>query len=292
MRIALFGFQYFEKYNSIYQAMINQLEKADAEIWINHSLFQQINSYSVFSIQPKLYTSHLDFTQKPDAFISIGGDGTILDTITIVRDSNIPILGVNLGRLGFLSSVSHQQVERAIEAVLTNNYILDRRTLLSLKTSNNLFGDLNFALNELSIQKKDQLSMIVVHVYMNDQFLNSYWSDGLLISTPTGSTAYSLSVGGPIVTPGSENFIISPIATHNLTVRPIVIPDNSTLKLKIQGRASSFLVGLDSRFETVDSSVELFVMKSNFSINLIQIGSRSFFDTIREKLNWGLDVRN
>jgi NAD+ kinase len=225
-------------------------------------------------------------------FFTLGGDGTILDSIPIIRNSNIPILGINMGRLGFLSSVSHTDIDAAINDVLNNNYILDKRALLSLKTDNDLFGEMNFALNEFSIHKKDHLSMIVVHVYIDDKFLNSYWADGLLISTPTGSTAYALAVGGPIVTPGSKNFIISPIAPHNLTVRPVVIPDNSVIKLKIQGRSKSFLVGLDSRFETINSSTELVVSKSNFSVNMIQIGNRSFFDTIREKLNWGLDIRN
>lgn len=197
-----------------------------------------------------------------------------------------------MGRLGFLSSVSRDEIIDAIDAVLSNNYILNKRTLLQLSDSDNLFGDLNFALNELTVHKKDNLSMIVVHVYINDQFLNSYWSDGLIISTPTGSTGYSLSVGGPIVAPGSENFIISPIATHNLTVRPFVIPDNSVIKLKVTGRSQSFMVGLDSRYETMDSSIELEVSKCNFHINLIQMSNRSFYDTIREKLKWGLDVRN
>lgn len=292
MRIAFFGIQYYEKYKASYQLLVDKLEKAFCEIWINEALFDKLFPHLEFQRKPFVYNTHSDLPEKVDTFISIGGDGTILDAIAVVRDSNVPILGINMGRLGFLSSVSHQEVEVAIDAVLNNNYILDKRTLLSLKTDNNLFGDLNFALNELTIQKKDQLSMIVVHVYINDQFLNSYWSDGLLISTPTGSTAYALSVGGPIVTPGSENFIISPIAPHNLTVRPIVIPDNSVIKLKIQGRANSFLVGLDSRFATIDSSIELVVSKSDFSVNLIQVGNRSFFDTIREKLNWGLDIRN
>lgn len=292
MQIAFFGLQYYDKYKVHYQRMIDKLEKSYCDISINKSFYQKMESNVRFKKKPFLYEKYSDLKQKPDAFISVGGDGTILDTITIIRDSNIPILGINMGRLGFLSSVSHEEVDIAIDALLHNNYILDKRALLSLKTDNNLFGSLNFALNELTIQKKDHLSMIKIHVYMDDQFLNSYWSDGLLISTPTGSTAYSLSVGGPIVTPGSENFTISPIAPHNLTVRPIVIPNNSVIKLKVQGRAKSFLVGLDSRFETIDSSVELVVSKSNFSINLIQIGNRSFFDTIREKLNWGLDIRN
>ena len=292
MRIAFFAKQYFRNYKENYQSMIDKLELANCELFVNKDFYKLLKNKVVFKTEPSIYQSLDDFEKKPDAFFSLGGDGTILDTIQVVKDSNIPILGINMGRLGFLSSVALSEVDLAIESVLKNNYILDKRTLLSLHTDNNLFGELNFALNEFVIQKKDHLSMIVVHVYIDDQFLNSYWSDGLLISTPTGSTAYSLSVGGPIVTPGAGNFIISPIAPHNLTVRPIVIPDNSVIKLKIQGRSKSFLVGLDSRFETIKASTELVVKKCEFSVNMIQIGSRSFFDTIREKLNWGLDIRN
>ena len=292
MRIALFGIQYFNNYKDNYQSIINRLELANCKISVNHDFYSQLKKQIKFRIEPHVYISLNDFEVNPDVFFSLGGDGTILDSVQIVRDSNIPILGINMGRLGFLSSVSLNDVDEAIDGVLKNNYILDKRTLLSLETADNLFGELNFALNEFSIQKKDHLSMIVVHVYIDDQFLNSYWSDGILIATPTGSTAYSLSVGGPIVTPGAGVFILSPIAPHNLTVRPIVIPDNSTIKLKIQGRSKSFLVGLDSRIESIESSTELVVKKCDFSVSMIQIGSRSFFDTIRGKLNWGLDVRN
>ena len=292
MKIALFSIQYYQKYKSTYQLVIDKLEKAHCEIWVNELFYNLIVNKVSFRGKPIVYSSSKEVKGKVDLFFTLGGDGTILDSLPIIRNSNIPILGINMGRLGFLSSVSHKEIDSAINDVLINNYILDKRALLSLKTDNDLFGEMNFALNEFSIHKKDHLSMIVVHVYIDDKFLNSYWADGLLISTPTGSTAYALAVGGPIVTPGSKNFIISPIAPHNLTVRPVVIPDDSVIKLKIQGRSKSFLVGLDSRFESIDSSTELVVSKSNFSINMVQIGNRSFFDTIREKLNWGLDIRN
>lgn len=292
MIIAFFGLHFYEKYLSTYQLMVDKLEKVNCQLLFNESFYNIASSKLNFKNEVKVYSSQQDIKQQPDAFISLGGDGTFLDTITYIGDSGTPILGINMGRLGFLSSVSHLQADEAIDSLIHNNYISEKRALLTLNTDNNLFGNLNYALNEITIQKKDHLSMIVIHVYINDLFLNSYWSDGLLISTPTGSTAYALSVGGPIVVPGSENFIISPIAPHNLTVRPIVIPNTSTIKLKVQGRSSSFLVGLDSRFETIDSSIELLVKRSEFNINLIQIGNRSFFDTIRDKLNWGLDIRN
>lgn len=292
MRIAFFGLQFYEKYLSTYQLMVDKLEKANCQLLFNESFYKMASSKVKFKQEVQVYSSPEDISNQPDAYISVGGDGTFLDAITYIGDSGTPILGINMGRLGFLSSVSHLDAENAIDSLIHNNYISEKRTLLTLHTDNHLFGNFNYALNELTIQKKDHLSMIVIHVYVNDLFLNSYWSDGLLISTPTGSTAYALSVGGPIVVPGSENFIISPIAPHNLTVRPIVIPNSSTIKLKVQGRSSSFLVGLDSRFETIDSSLELVVKRSEFTINLIQIGNRSFFDTIRDKLNWGLDIRN
>lgn len=292
MRIAFFALQFHEKYISTYQLIVDKLENVNCQLIINKRFFKMASSKLHFKNQVEIYKTPTDIKQQPDAFITLGGDGTFLDAITYIGDSGTPILGINMGRLGFLSSVSHLQAEEAIDSLIHNKYTSEPRALLTLHTENNLFGNFNYALNELTIQKKDHLSMIVIHVYINDLFLNSYWSDGLLISTPTGSTAYALSVGGPIVVPGSENFIISPIAPHNLTVRPIVIPNGSTIKLKVQGRSSSFLVGLDSRFETIDSSIELLVKRSNFNINLIQIGNRSFFDTIRDKLNWGLDIRN
>ncbi len=292
MRIAIFGIEFYEESTKLYQQIIDKLERENCSILVNDQFYDQINDRLKFSNKPSVFSNKDKLKGKIDVLFSVGGDGTILESVTYIRDSGVPILGINLGSLGFLSSVSRSEIATAIDAVLKNNYIINKRTLLKLKSNDNLFNDWNFALNELTIHKKDNLSMIVVHVYINDQFLNSYWSDGLLISTPTGSTGYSLSVGGPIVAPGSDNFIISPIATHNLTVRPFVIPDSSVIKLKVSGRSDSFMVGLDSRFETIDSTIELEISKCDFSINLIQMSNRSFYDTIREKLNWGHDVRN
>ncbi len=292
MRIAIFGTELYEESLHVYQQIIDKLEGENCQISMNKIFFDKIHSKLRLKNKINVFSSYEDIVGKIDVLFTIGGDGTILESVTYIRDSGIPILGINMGRLGFLSSVSRDEINDAIDAVMTNNYILNKRTLLQLTDSEKLFGELNFALNELTVHKKDNLSMIVVHVYINDQFLNSYWSDGLIIATPTGSTGYSLSVGGPIVAPGSENFVIAPIATHNLTVRPFVIPDNSVIKLKVTGRSQSFMIGLDSRYETIDSSVELEVSKCDFHINLIQMSNRSFYDTIREKLNWGIDVRN
>jgi NAD+ kinase len=292
MRIAIFGIEFYEKSRGLYQQIIDRLEREKCDIYVNEKFYDLVKDKVVFKKEPNTFNQGDNLKNKIDVLFTVGGDGTILESVTYIRDSGVPILGINLGNLGFLSSVSRDEIKTAIDTVLQNNYIINKRSLLKLNSDFKLFGDWNFALNEVTIHKKDNLSMIVVHVYINDQFLNSYWSDGLLISTPTGSTGYSLSVGGPIVAPGSDNFIISPIATHNLTVRPFVIPDSSVIKLKVTGRSNSFMVGLDSRFETIDSSIELEISKCDFSINLIQMSNRSFYDTIREKLKWGHDVRN
>jgi NAD+ kinase len=223
---------------------------------------------------------------------SIGGDGTFLDIITLVRDSGIPILGINLGRLGFLSSISRDEILLAVDKVLEKKFTLEQRTLISLTTSQNLFGSLNYALNEITVTKTDNNSLAMVEVYVDDKFLNTYWADGLIVATPTGSTAYSLSCYGPIISPGCQNFVITPIASHNLTVRPIVIPDNCIIKLKVGGRNRHYQVGLDSRYEMINNHEELIVKRANFTINVIQLYNKDFYSTIREKLLWGKDQRN
>jgi NAD+ kinase len=224
--------------------------------------------------------------------LSLGGDGTFLETLMYVRDSGIPILGINTGRLGFLANVAKTEINSAIDALLDNRYTIETRALLNLTTANNLFGDLNYALNELTIMKKDSLAMVTVNAYINGEYLNSYFADGLIIATPTGSTAYSLSCGGPLVMPGSENFLITPIAPHNLNVRPLIISDNNVITLKISGRSNQYLVTMDSRSEVVDNSVELTLKKAGFYANLVKLENQSFFNTIRNKLLWGLDKRN
>jgi NAD+ kinase len=216
----------------------------------------------------------------------------LLDTITLVRDSGVPILGINLGRLGFLASINKDMIIPAIHAIIENNYTIDKRTLVKIETENNLFGDLNYALNEMTIYKKNPHSLLTIKVCVNDEFLNAYWADGLIIATPTGSTAYSLSCGGPIITPDSENFIITPISTHNLTVRPIVIPDNSLIRIQVESRESDYYLSLDSRALIVPSVTELVVKKESFHIHLVKMNNQNFFSTIRHKLFWGNDARN
>lgn len=229
---------------------------------------------------------------NPDVCISLGGDGTILKAATLIRDSQIPILGINLGRLGFLASTEKTSIHEALEMILKNEYSIDQRSMLALDSNLPIFDDLKFALNDFTLHKRDTSSMITVHTYLNDEFLNSYWADGLIVSTPTGSTGYSLSCGGPIIYPSSNNFVITPVAPHNLNVRPLVFSDDIKISFEIEGRSESFLCTLDSRFERITSEHKISISKNAFSTNLIKLHSKSFLKTIREKLVWGRDSRN
>lgn len=226
------------------------------------------------------------------AFISIGGDGTLLESVTHIGPSGIPVLGINTGRLGFLATTSKDDVEPVLEKVIAGAFKLDQRTTLKLVTDNQLFGTQNFALNDFTVVKKDTSSMITIHTYIDGEFLNSYWADGLIVATPTGSTGYSLSCGGPLIFPRSGNFALTPVSPHNLTVRPIIVSDSAELSFAVEGRSRKFLVSLDSRISTVDQTVQLKVVKGDFKVNLIQFEGQHYFKTLRQKLNWGLDIRN
>jgi NAD+ kinase len=274
------------------QRVVDKLQSKKCSFLIFKPFFDVISGHVGFSGPIILFESHREIAGKADVMFSIGGDGTILDALTFVRDSGIPVMGINIGRLGFLSSIAKDEILPAIDKVLEQDFKIDARALISLSSPRDLFGELNYALNELTITRKDTTSLIVLHVYIDDMFLNSYWADGLIIATPTGSTAYSLSSGGPILTPGSENFVLTPIAPHNLTVRPVVIPDKSRIRIIVEGREDQFLVSLDSRRATIFSNLELVIERADFKFNMIQMKDRNFFMTIREKLKWGLDVRN
>lgn len=227
-----------------------------------------------------------------DYMFSVGGDGTLLESVSFVKKIKTPILGINTGRLGFLTSASSQEIDGVIEQVLNREYDVDTRTMLDVSLKENPFNELNFALNEVTIQKRDSSSMIIIHTYLNNVFLNSYWADGLIISTPTGSTAYSLSCNGPIVLPNSGNIIITPIAPHNLNVRPLVIPDNIEVRLKIEGRAENCLIALDYKSATIPMESEIIITRSTQQINLVRLKNHEFLSTLRNKLMWGLDKRN
>jgi len=292
MRIAIYGNPFNPVKAKYIQHLIHKLEENNVPIIIEHQFHDFLIDHVQFKKDIDIFDSPRELQENADILLSIGGDGTLLNTITLIRNSGIPVLGINTGRLGFISSVSTDQIDNAINQLLKKEYMLEERTLLQLDTNNQLFGETNFALNEVTVLKKDTSSMIRIHAFLDDEFLNSYWADGLIIATPTGSTGYSLSCGGPIVVPGTENFIIAPIAPHNLNVRPVIVSEERVLKLKVEDRDELALVSLDSRSRAIDPTLELKIRKADFKVNLIKLHSQSFIATIREKLMWGKDKRN
>jgi NAD+ kinase len=292
MTIAIFGKTIPDSYMGYLQQLTDHLSQADGHFWIYKPFADFLDGKIRFAKPPVPFTKHSEIDGKADLFLSIGGDGTILEAVTIVRDSGIPIAGINMGRLGFLSGISKEEILPAIDAMTGRQFNLEQRTLLTLETRSGLFGELNFALNELSVHKSNVQTLLTIKTYINNEFLNSYWADGLIVATPTGSTAYSLSCTGPILTPDSENFVITPIASHNLTVRPIVVRDTSRIRITVESKENEYFVSLDSRVERVTGILELNIFKASFTVRLVRLSGTNFFETIREKLKWGLDIRN
>ena len=268
----------------ILSSLIALLKEKKFKVYISEELSKTFNDSKI-----KLYSENN--ISKFDFIISFGGDGTLLNTVTSIGRKNIKILGVNVGKLGFLSFDVYDVFEKIIDDIQNNNYTLEKKSLVSLLPVNVNINK-NFALNEISIVKKDSSSMIKIHCYVDNQFICTYWSDGLIISTPTGSTGYSLSCGGPILTPEAKNLLITPISPHNLSLRSIIIPDSAKIKLIIEKQKYNFLVSMDSRSYTFRGEQEFIIKKSNFNINLIQPNNFDFFETLRKKLNWGFDIRN
>ncbi len=291
MRIVIFGKKFESSHAPFLQQLFDELFMREAQVCVYKAYFELMKDHIHFKKEPGRFTQSKEI-ENLDFLFSIGGDGTMLDAIPYVHDFGVPILGINLGRLGFLSSVSKSEMHRAISHIYEGNYKLEQRALLRLVEPAGIFGRLDFALNDLTIYRNTNTSLVAVKVYIDDVFLNTYWGDGLIIATPTGSTAYSMSVGGPILTPGSENFVIAPIASHNLTVRPIVIQDNTEIRIKINGREDEYLLTMDSRQTLISKNQELLIKKCDFKINLVQMPEQDFFSTIREKLLWGVDNRN
>ncbi len=292
MKISIYGKAFNSEFHPYLEKLFLRLKKENISISIYQPFKDFIDAETSCDTESfETFNSYEDIELDTDFMVSIGGDGTFLETITYVKDKNIPIIGLNSGRLGFLANIAKEDIDSAFDAILENRFTYEFRTLIELKSPSGVFSGYNFALNEVTIQKKDS-KMIVVHVYVDNEFLNSYWTDGLIISTPTGSTAYSLSVGGPIVLPISNNFIIAPIASHNLSVRPIVIPDNVELTLKVDGRIDKYLLTLDNRTVELDRLTEVILKKSKFQIKMLQLHNNSFYNTLRNKLMWGLDKRN
>ncbi len=272
--------------------ILKKLDSLPFEVFISKDFYKLLETSNRILKFKEVFNSNKDLNPEIEYFLSIGGDGTLLDTITYVQDSGIKIVGINLGRMGFLSSISFEMLDSALEDLLLGQIKTEKRVLLKLDTENELFDNLKFALNDFAILKRDTSSMIKIKAYVDGEYLNTYWGDGLIVSTPSGSTAYSLSVGGPVVTPGSSNFIISPVCPHNLNVRPLIVSDNCRLSFKVETRSNNYLLSLDSRSEKVNSLERISVSKCSFTINLVQFRNNSFFNTLRKKLNWGLDLRN
>ena len=270
------------------------LKKASIEPVVFQEVFDQFrDGFAVAGHElPSTFSGSQDLDESFDALFSLGGDGTLLDTVCLVRDSKIPVLGINYGRLGFLASLGKENIDEAVDALKSRTYVSDKRGLLHLDASIPLFGNDPFALNEFVIHKREFSPMIKIHTYLNGQFLNTFWSDGLIVSTPTGSTGYSLSCSGPVVFPDSESFVITPIAPHNLNIRPIVVPNNNVISFEVEGRVDDFICTLDSRKEVVEKNVQLAIRKENFCFNLIRLNENNFLRTLREKLTWGFDTRN
>jgi len=293
MKIAIYGKKFNADFDHFFEEIIGFLTSKNIEITIYKGFYESLPKKIQIKLQNlTFFTNASGLSKDVEVLLSIGGDGTFLDSVTFVQNSGIPIAGINSGRLGFLANISQNEIQSAMNKILTKSYLVEERELIHLVSPNNLFGDCRFALNEITISKKDSSSMITINVYLNGQFLNTYWADGLIIATPTGSTAYSLSVGGPIVVPEAKNFIITPLAPHNLTVRPLVVPNNHVLTLKISGRDENYLVSLDRRYEVISTEIELKIKKAQFKIKVVKHDERTFFSTLREKLMWGLDKRN
>ena len=292
MRIAIYSRGLEADQQNGIKLLLSELAAYKIEPVIFQDFFNQFYSIINFGDKYSTFNSPEDLVDDIDCIISLGGDGTLLDTVTFVRDTGIPVLGINYGRLGFLASIGKDELHTAVESLVKRTYMLDKRTLLHLDANVPLFDKVPYALNEITIHKKDTSPMIKIHTYLNGEFLNTYWADGLIVATPTGSTGYSLSCNGPVIFPESASFVITPVSPHNLNIRPIIVPDNNIISFEIEGRTDGFLCTLDSRREIVDKDVQLAVKKETFGINLIRLNENNFLQTLRNKLSWGLDKRN
>lgn len=291
MRIAIYSRGLESEQLEGLKVLVSEFANYHIEPVIYQDFFNQF--YSSINIKDKYSTfNRSDDLDEIDFMISLGGDGTLLDAVTFVGDKGIPILGINYGRLGFLASIGKGEISPALEALVKRTFVLDKRSLVHLDANMPLFNGMSYGLNEFTIHKKDTSPMIKIHTYLNGEFLNTYWADGLIVATPTGSTGYSLSCNGPIVFPDSASLVITPVSPHNLNVRPLVIPDDSIISFEIEGRTEGFLCSLDSRREIASKDSLLAIRKEVFSINLVRLNENNFLQTLRNKLSWGLDKRN
>jgi NAD+ kinase len=292
MKAAIYSRVFEDEHQKEIQLFFDELTIQKIKPVIFHSFFEQIKEKINLHEAAITFSASDDLTDEIAFIVSLGGDGTLLDTITLVRDKKISIIGINFGRMGFLASIGREELQKAVKAMSQHTYVVDKRTLIHLDASIPMFGNVPYALNDFSIHKRDVAAMIKIHTYLNGEFLNTYWADGLIVATPTGSTGYSLSCNGPVVFPDSGSFVITPVAPHNLNVRPIVVPDTNIISFEIESRSDQIICALDSRREVVSKNVQLAIRKESFDINLVRLSENNFLQTLRNKLTWGLDKRN
>ncbi|MCH2192951.1 NAD kinase [Kordia sp.] len=294
MKIGIYGQFYHKNSGEYISYLLYNLQQYGVDIYIEKKYYEIFSQKIQVKETYKTFESYSDLDDSFDLFFSIGGDGTILRTVTIVQDLNIPIIGINTGRLGFLATIQKEEIQQAIAKIMEKKYSVIERSVLAVETTptNDDIKEMNFALNEVTVARKDTTSMITVRTHLNDEYLTSYWADGLIIATPTGSTGYSLSCGGPVITPNNNNFVLTPIAPHNLNARPLVIPDHTTIRLEVSGREDKHLISLDSRIATVDINSVITIKKAPFTVKLVELEGQSFLKTLRKKLLWGEDKRN
>ncbi|PBJ11728.1 NAD kinase [Flavobacterium sp. ACN6] len=294
MKIAIYGQYYQNSTEPIIKDIFSFFNSHNVEMVIEENFLKMLYEKQLIKKEYKTFSPSTALDNSFEMLISIGGDGTILRAAAFVRNSGVPLLGINAGRLGFLAKVQKENIDSLLQFVIDQNYTTSERTLLGLTSEpkNEAFEELNFAMNEVTVSRKDTTSMITVETYLNNEYLNSYWADGLIISTPTGSTGYSLSCGGPILTPDVKSLVITPIAPHNLTARPLVIPDDTEITLRVTGREDQYLVSLDSRISSVKNESILKIKKTDYKIKMVEIPGETFLKTLRNKLLWGEDKRN
>jgi len=292
MKISIFGKKFGSHFGNKCALLFKTLEANNVKVSVYTPFFDFLDKEANIQVNADSLFDHYNNLPDSDLLFSIGGDGTFLEAVTYIRNRNIPILGINTGRLGFLANNSMEELPEAVNEILNGKYFTRTVELLRFDSEPQVFGDMNFALNELAIHKCDSSSMITIHTFINDKFLNTYWGDGLIIATPTGSTAYSLSAGGPIIHPSCHEFIISPIAPHNLSVRPLVVPNDSKITLKVESRTDQFMASLDLRSHILNNGTDIHIKKADFTVNVAERMNYDFFSTLRSKLMWGADKRN
>lgn len=292
MKIAIYSRGIDADQQEAFQWLMQELTIHKADVWLFSSVVSADNEGWLRRFRYETFEHAHELDPSVDCVISLGGDGTMLDAAILIRDKGIPLLGINFGRLGFLASLGKHEIKQAVEALANGTYMTDQRTLIHVDADRPLFADAPFALNEFVLHKRDFSSMIRIHTYLNGEFLNTYWADGVIVATPTGSTGYNLSCNGPIVFPESQSFVITPIAPHNLNVRSIIVPDNNVISFEVEGRATNYMCAMDARREIADIGMQVAVRKENFTIGLVRLSENSFLETLRNKLAWGLDKRN